>query len=55
MNLNTLDKATRQATYELKDLNNNMVLFTGSFRQCYLKREILAKYEDIGNFIIEVI
>ena len=55
MNLNKLDKATKQSTYELKDLNNDIVLYTGSFRQCYLKRDILDKYEDIGNFIIEVV
>jgi hypothetical protein len=55
MNLNTLDKETRKSTYTLKDINHDIILYTGSFRQCYLKRDILAKHENIGNFIIEVV
>lgn len=55
MNLNTLDKATKISTYKLIDMVNDIILYTGSFRQCYLKRDILAKHENIGNFIIEVI
>jgi hypothetical protein len=50
-----INKATSESTYTLFDHSLNAVLYTGSFRQCWIRREYLAQHENISNFEIMVV
>lgn len=50
-----IDSKTKESSYILGDIKNGLNLFTGSFRQCWIRREYVAQHENISSFSIELV
>jgi hypothetical protein len=51
-----IDQSTRFSDYQLVDHSlGSQVEYTGSFRQCWIRRAYLAQHDNIANYEIRLL